>query len=88
MQKITLVAACGNNNCIGIDNGMPWHLPEDFAFFRTYTAGKPVVMGRKTWESLPKKRLRVCATGKQVWIPSRTVLPRLLGVMHPNQKAA
>lgn len=57
MQKITLVAACGNNNCIGIDNGMPWHLPEDFAFFRTYTAGKPVVMGRKTWESLPKKPL-------------------------------
>ncbi|WP_107928434.1 dihydrofolate reductase [Neisseria animaloris] len=57
MQKITLIAACADNGCIGIDNTMPWHLPEDFAFFRTYTSGKPVVMGRKTWESLPKKPL-------------------------------
>ncbi|MBF0803085.1 MULTISPECIES: dihydrofolate reductase [Neisseria] len=57
MQKITLIAACAENGCIGIDNTMPWHLPEDFAFFRSYTTGKPVVMGRKTWESLPKKPL-------------------------------
>ncbi|OSI09146.1 dihydrofolate reductase [Neisseria zoodegmatis] len=57
MQKITLIAAHAHNNCIGINNAMPWHLPEDFAFFRAYTTGKPVVMGRKTWESLPKKPL-------------------------------
>ncbi|KPN73135.1 dihydrofolate reductase [Neisseria sp. 74A18] len=57
MQKITLIAACDNRNCIGINNTMPWHLPEDFAFFRSYTGGKPVIMGRKTWESLPKKPL-------------------------------
>lgn len=57
MQKITLIAACAQNGCIGTNNTMPWHLPEDFAFFRTYTTGKPVVMGRKTWESLPKKPL-------------------------------
>lgn len=57
MQKITLIAACAENGCIGIDNTMPWHLPEDFAFFRSYTTGKPVIMGRKTWESLPKKPL-------------------------------
>lgn len=57
MQKITLVAACAENGCIGIDNTMPWHIPEDFAFFKAYTSGKPVVMGRKTWESLPKKPL-------------------------------
>lgn len=57
MQKITLIAACAENGCIGINNTMPWHLPEDFAFFRAYTTGKPVIMGRKTWESLPKKPL-------------------------------
>ena len=57
MQKITLIAACADGNVIGIDNAMPWHLPEDFAFFKAYTSGKPVVMGRKTWDSLPKKPL-------------------------------
>ncbi|MCP1660998.1 dihydrofolate reductase [Neisseria perflava] len=57
MQKITLIAACAANRCIGHNNTMPWHLPEDFAFFKAYTLGKPVVMGRKTWESLPKKPL-------------------------------
>lgn len=57
MNKITLIAACDRNCCIGINNTMPWHLPEDFAFFKTYTLGKPVIMGRKTWESLPKKPL-------------------------------
>ena len=57
MQKITLIAAYAAHRCIGINNTMPWHLPEDFAFFKTYTTGKPVVMGRKTWESLPKKPL-------------------------------
>lgn len=57
MQHITLIAAYASNGCIGINNTMPWHLPEDFAFFKTYTSGKPVIMGRKTWESLPKKPL-------------------------------
>lgn len=57
MSKITLIAAHAANRCIGIDNAMPWHLPEDFAFFKAYTSGKPVVMGRKTWESLPRKPL-------------------------------
>ena len=57
MQTITLIAAVGENGCIGIGNAMPWHLPEDFAFFKQYTLGKPVLMGRKTWESLPRRPL-------------------------------
>ena len=57
MRQTTLIAACAENGVIGIGNKMPWHLPEDFAFFKAYTLGKPVVMGRKTWESLPKKPL-------------------------------
>ena len=56
-QHITLVVATAQNGCIGVNNDMPWHIPEDFAFFKAYTSGKPVVMGRKTWESLPKKPL-------------------------------
>ena len=57
MTKITLIAACAENLCIGAGNAMPWHIPEDFAFFKAYTLGKPVIMGRKTWESLPVKPL-------------------------------
>ena len=57
MPKITLIAAYAARRCIGINNTMPWHLPEDFAFFKSYTNGKPVIMGRKTWESLPRKPL-------------------------------
>ena len=57
MQKITLVAAVAQNRVIGRDNQMIWHIPEDFAFFKRFTSGKPVVMGRKTWDSLPRKPL-------------------------------
>lgn len=57
MQKITLIVAMAENRVIGSDNTIPWHIPEDFAFFRQYTTGKPVIMGRKTWDSLPRKPL-------------------------------
>ncbi len=50
---LALVAACGRGLVIGVDNRLPWHLPEDMKFFRETTRGKPVIMGRKTWESLP-----------------------------------
>ena len=45
------------NNVIGRDNGLPWRLPEDLRHFKTVTMGKPVLMGRKTWDSLPAKPL-------------------------------
>ena len=57
MQHITLIAAAADNLCIGKDNSVPWHIPEDFAFFKKYTLGKSIIMGRKTWDSLPKKPL-------------------------------
>ena len=56
-QKITLIAAVDKNNAIGKDNKMAWHIPADFAFFKQYTMNKPIIMGRKTWVSLPKKPL-------------------------------
>jgi dihydrofolate reductase len=55
MSRITLVAAVARDGAIGRDNALLWHLPEDLARFKALTLGKPVVMGRKTWESLPPR---------------------------------
>jgi len=52
MTVVTLVAAVGSNGVIGADNAMPWHLPEDFAFFKRTTMGHVMVMGRKTFDSI------------------------------------
>ena len=49
---ISLVAAMDENRLIGSDNGLPWHLPADFKHFKEITMGKPVLMGRKTFESI------------------------------------
>ncbi|NOH80230.1 type 3 dihydrofolate reductase [Vibrio sp. RE86] len=49
---ISMIAAMANDRVIGKDNQMPWHLPADFAWFKRCTMGKPVVMGRKTYESI------------------------------------
>jgi dihydrofolate reductase len=51
-KHITLVAAMGRNRAIGLRGRMPWHLPADLAHFKRATMGKPVVMGRKTWETI------------------------------------
>ena len=53
MPKINLIYARAANGVIGKDNAMPWHLPEDLAHFKRLTQGWPVIMGRKTWDSLP-----------------------------------
>lgn len=52
MRPISLIAAIGENNVIGDAGQIPWRLPSDFAFFKRMTLGKPVVMGRKTFESI------------------------------------
>lgn len=49
---LSLIAALAQNRVIGVDNSMPWHLPGDFKFFKATTLGKPIIMGRKTWDSL------------------------------------
>lgn len=58
-MKISVIVARTKNNVIGKGNEMPWHLPVDLAWFRQNTVGKPVIMGRKTYESigrlLPKR---------------------------------
>jgi len=55
MTQLVLVAAMGRNRELGANNQLLWHLPEDLAHFKRLTLGKPVLMGRKTWESLPPR---------------------------------
>jgi dihydrofolate reductase len=52
---LTLIAAVARNGVIGVDNRLPWHLPADLKHFKQLTTGHTVIMGRKTWESLPAK---------------------------------
>ncbi len=52
---LTLIAAVAKNGVIGKDNRLPWHLPADLRHFKALTTGHAVIMGRKTWESLPEK---------------------------------
>jgi dihydrofolate reductase len=51
-MKISMIAAMAQDRIIGKDNQMPWHLPADFVWFKRCTMGKPIIMGRKTYESI------------------------------------
>lgn len=55
MPEIVIIAAVAKNRVIGKDNRMLWNIPEDMARFKALTAGHTVIMGRKTWESLPPR---------------------------------
>jgi dihydrofolate reductase len=57
MTIVSLVLAVSSNGVIGRDGGLPWHISSDLKRFKAITMGKPVIMGRKTWDSLPKKPL-------------------------------
>lgn len=50
--RLALIAAVAENGCIGIDNKLPWYLPDDLKYFKAVTSGKPVIMGRSTFDSL------------------------------------
>ncbi|QBZ82578.1 Dihydrofolate reductase type 3 [Hydrogenovibrio crunogenus] len=56
-MNIAMIAAMDKNRIIGADNDMPWHLPDDLKFFKANTVNKPVIMGRKTFESIGSKPL-------------------------------
>jgi dihydrofolate reductase len=57
MSRISLVLAMSTNGMIGANGTMPWRIAEDMKHFKAVTMGKPIVMGRKTWDSFPKKPL-------------------------------
>ena len=67
---LTLVVAIDAQRGIGVDNQLPWHLPEDLAHFKRVTLGKPIIMGRKTFDSigrpLPKRR-NIVITRNRDW---------------------
>lgn len=52
MTILSMIVATADNNIIGKDNDMPWHLPADLGYFKKVTLGKPIIMGRKTYESI------------------------------------
>ena len=57
MTEVSLVVAVSRNGVIGVNGGLPWHISSDLKRFKEITLGKPVIMGRKTWDSLPRKPL-------------------------------
>jgi dihydrofolate reductase len=71
--RISLVAAIARGGVIGDGASIPWHIPEDLAFFRDLTMGHPVVMGRRTWDSLPERfrplpgRANIVVTRNDTW---------------------
>lgn len=73
MTWVGLIWAEAKGGVIGAEGGMPWHVPEDLSHFRDVTLGAPVVMGRKTWDSLPERyrplagRENIVVTRQQDW---------------------
>lgn len=68
--RIALMVAVAANGVIGRDNALPWHLPEDLQYFRRTTMGKPIIMGRKTFESIGRPlpgRPNIVVTGTPGW---------------------
>ncbi len=72
-MQLHLIFAKARNDVIGKDNTLPWHLPEDLAHFKRTTMGCPVIMGRKTWDSLPARfrplpgRVNVVVSRQSAW---------------------
>ncbi|KZE32653.1 dihydrofolate reductase [Crenobacter luteus] len=67
---LTLVAAMADDNVIGVANTLPWHLPEDLRHFKAVTLGKPIVMGRKTYDSIGRPlpgRRNIVVTRNRDW---------------------
>jgi dihydrofolate reductase len=89
---LTLIAGRDRKGIIGKDGTIPWHAPEDLAFFQRETTGGAVIMGRKTWDSLPKKplprRLNIVVTSQPgdgseaLFVPIDRALPSALEAGH------
>ena len=83
MSEIVLVVAIADNGVIGKDGGIPWRIPEDMKRFKALTLGHTIVMGRKTWDSLPKKplpgRVNVVVTRQADWKANGAVTAGSLG---------
>ncbi|MES2873673.1 MAG: dihydrofolate reductase [Bacteroidota bacterium] len=80
-MTITLIVAVDENNGIGKDNQLPWHLPADLKHFKNLTTGHPIIMGRKTFESigkaLPNRHNIVISRQKDFFAEGASVVPSL-----------
>ena len=77
MGTVTMIAAAGENNALGKDNDLVWHLPDDFRRFKTLTTGHFIIMGRKTFESFPQplpNRTHVVITRQKDYHPEGAVI--------------
>jgi dihydrofolate reductase len=77
MTKIAIIAAIAQNNVIGHNNQLPWHLPADLQWFKAQTLGKPIIMGRKTFESLGRalpKRHNIVITRQTSFVADNIVV--------------
>ena len=69
-MKLAMIVAASTNNVIGVDNQLPWHLPKDLQFFKSVTMGKPIIMGRKTFDSIGRPlpgRTNIVITRQKDW---------------------
>lgn len=76
-MKLALIVAAAKNGVIGRNNQLPWHLPQDLKYFKAITLGKPVIMGRKTYESIGKPlpgRTNIVVTRSREWIAADGVI--------------
>ncbi|MAZ27896.1 MAG: diacylglycerol kinase [Cytophagaceae bacterium] len=74
---ITIIAAAAENNALGKDNDLVWHLPDDFKRFKKLTTGHHIIMGRKTFESFPKplpNRVHVVITRQKDYSPKDAII--------------
>ena len=93
MTRITLIAALGRNLAIGVDGGMPWHLPGDLRHFKETTMGHPLVMGRRTFESIGRPlpgRRTIVVTRSPDWhhaaVESAHSFPEALALAGPGDE--
>lgn len=76
-MKLSIIVAAAKNGVIGCNNQLPWHLPQDLKYFKSVTLGKPVIMGRKTYDSIGKPlpgRTNIVITRKKGWLAADGVI--------------
>lgn len=69
-MALSIIVALAKNNVIGVDNNLPWHLPADLKYFKVMTMGKPIIMGRKTFQSIGRPlpgRRNIVVTRNKNW---------------------
>lgn len=76
-MRLAMIAALSANGVIGVGNELPWHLPDDLRYFKQHTLGKPIIMGRKTFESIGKAlpgRTNIVLTSRKNWSPQNVAI--------------